>query len=158
MLEEVEISVGSVHSILHKDLSILGSQKMLSIIWRLCGIFHIPRTCHHLSCSCFHDHKVFWKDNNLWALRKSLQKEWEHWQKYQIIICRNTSKGSLCGLVVRVCGYRTEMYCVSCEVWTEFIYVMLKKVDRLCGLVIRVPGYRSRGPGSIPSTNRFSEK
>jgi hypothetical protein len=48
----------------------------------------------------------------------------------------------LCGLVVRVPGYRMEMYCVSCEVRTEFIYVMLKKVDRLCGLVVRVPGYR----------------
>jgi hypothetical protein len=30
----------------------------------------------------------------------------------------------LCGLVVRVPGYRTEMYCVSCEVRNEFIYVM----------------------------------
>jgi hypothetical protein len=30
----------------------------------------------------------------------------------------------LCGLVVRVPGYWTEMYCVSCEVRTEFIYVM----------------------------------
>jgi hypothetical protein len=40
------------------------------------------------------------------------------------------------------------MCCVSCEVWTEFIYVMQKKVDLLCGLVVRVPGYRSRGPGS----------
>jgi hypothetical protein len=30
----------------------------------------------------------------------------------------------LCGLVVRVPGYITEMYCVSCEVRTEFIYVM----------------------------------
>jgi hypothetical protein len=30
----------------------------------------------------------------------------------------------LCGLVDRVPGYRTEMYCVSCEVRTEFIYVM----------------------------------
>jgi hypothetical protein len=29
----------------------------------------------------------------------------------------------LCGLVVRVPGYTTEMYCVSCEVRTEFIYV-----------------------------------
>jgi hypothetical protein len=27
----------------------------------------------------------------------------------------------LCGLVVRVPGYRTEMYCVFCEVRTEFI-------------------------------------
>jgi hypothetical protein len=30
--------------------------------------------------------------------------------------------------------------------------------DRLCGLAVRVPGYRARGPGSIPGTNRFSEK
>jgi hypothetical protein len=28
-----------------------------------------------------------------------------------------------CGLVVRVPGYTTEMYCDSCEVRTEFIYV-----------------------------------
>jgi hypothetical protein len=27
----------------------------------------------------------------------------------------------LCGLVVRVPGYTTEMYCVSCEVRTEFV-------------------------------------
>jgi hypothetical protein len=43
--------------------------------------------------------------------------------------------------VVRVPGYTTEMYRVSCEVQTEFMYVMYKKVDRLCGLVGRVPGY-----------------
>jgi hypothetical protein len=36
-----------------------------------------------------------------------------------------------------------EMYCDSCEVRTEFIYVMWKKVDRLCGLVVRVSGYRT---------------
>jgi hypothetical protein len=48
---------------------------------------------------------------------------------------------SLCGLVVRVPGYRIEMYCASCEVRTEFIYVMQKKVDRLCDPVVRVPGY-----------------
>jgi hypothetical protein len=30
----------------------------------------------------------------------------------------------LCGLVVRVPGYTMEMYCASCEVRTEFIYVM----------------------------------
>jgi hypothetical protein len=29
----------------------------------------------------------------------------------------------LCGLVVRVPGYRAEKYRVSCEVRTEFIYV-----------------------------------
>jgi hypothetical protein len=30
----------------------------------------------------------------------------------------------LCGLVVRFPGYTTERYCASCEVRTEFIYVM----------------------------------
>jgi hypothetical protein len=46
--------------------------------------------------------------------------------------------------VVRVFGYRTEMYSVSCEVRTEFIYVIMKnKVDRLCDLVVTVPGYRT---------------
>jgi hypothetical protein len=30
----------------------------------------------------------------------------------------------LCGLAVRVPAYRTETYCASCEVRTEFIYVM----------------------------------
>jgi hypothetical protein len=30
----------------------------------------------------------------------------------------------ICALVVRVPGYTTEMYCDSCEVRTEFIYVM----------------------------------
>jgi hypothetical protein len=64
----------------------------------------------------------------------------------------------LCGLAVRVPGYRTEIYCVSCEVQTEFIYVIQKKVDRLCSLVVRVRGYRFRGPGSIPGATRFSGK
>jgi hypothetical protein len=43
----------------------------------------------------------------------------------------------LCGLVVRIPGYITEMYYVSCEVRTEFIYAMLC----LCGVVVGVPGY-----------------
>jgi hypothetical protein len=64
---------------------------------------------------------------------------------------------SYCGLVVTVPGYTTEMYCASCEVRTEFIYVMKKKVDRLCDLVFRVPVYRSRGSGSIPGSTRFSK-
>jgi hypothetical protein len=37
----------------------------------------------------------------------------------------------ICGLVVRVPGYTTEMYCVSCEVRTEFIYVMQNKVEKI---------------------------
>jgi hypothetical protein len=41
-----------------------------------------------------------------------------------IIIIIMDVLGHLCGLVVRVPGYTTEMYCVSCEVRTEFIYVL----------------------------------
>jgi hypothetical protein len=37
----------------------------------------------------------------------------------------------LCGLVVRVSGYTTEMYCVSCEVRTEFMYVMSSKILKM---------------------------
>jgi hypothetical protein len=64
----------------------------------------------------------------------------------------------LCGLVARVPDYRTEIYCVSCEVRTEFIYFIYMKVDRLYGLVVRVPDYRSRGPGSISRATTFFEK
>jgi hypothetical protein len=35
-----------------------------------------------------------------------------------------TNDDRLCGLVVTVPGYTTEMHCDSCEVRTEFIYVM----------------------------------
>jgi hypothetical protein len=38
----------------------------------------------------------------------------------EYILVRNV----FCGLVVRVPGYITEMYSASCEVRTEFIYVM----------------------------------
>jgi hypothetical protein len=63
----------------------------------------------------------------------------------------------LCGLVVRVPGYRTEMYGVSCEVRTEFI----------CYVEESIPPLWSSGQsswldpevlGSIPGTTRFSEK
>jgi hypothetical protein len=73
-------------------------------------------------------------------------------------LCLRLITHLFCGLVVTVLGYRTEMYCVCCEVRNEFIYVMLKKVDRLCGLVVRDLGYRYRGPGSIPGSTRFSDK
>jgi hypothetical protein len=41
------------------------------------------------------------------------------------VVARITLKhalgGRLCGLAVRLPGCRTEIYCVSCEVWTKFI-------------------------------------
>jgi hypothetical protein len=41
-----------------------------------------------------------------------------------LLMSKYGAEDSLCGLVVRVPGYTTEMYCASCEVRTEFIYVM----------------------------------
>jgi hypothetical protein len=41
-------------------------------------------------------------------------------------------------------GKNVTLFCetlVTCEVRTEFIYVMWNKVDRLCGLMVGVPGY-----------------
>jgi hypothetical protein len=59
-----------------------------------------------------------------------------------ILVCNILQYTRLCGLVVRVPGCITEMYCVSCEARTEFIYsYVMKKVDRFCGLVVTVPGY-----------------
>jgi hypothetical protein len=43
---------------------------------------------------------------------------------FKCINCGIVWLDSLCGLVVRVPGCRIEMYCVSCEVRTEFMYVM----------------------------------
>jgi hypothetical protein len=34
----------------------------------------------------------------------------------------SSTEDRLCGIVVRVAGYTTEMYCDSCEVRTEYIY------------------------------------
>jgi hypothetical protein len=45
--------------------------------------------------------------------------------KYELnlcMLCRRKQTAAV--VVVRVPGYRTEMHCVSCEVQTEFIYVM----------------------------------
>jgi hypothetical protein len=62
--------------------------------------------------------------------------------QYFAAIVRHCNR--LWGLMVRVPGYRTEMYRVSCEVWTELKYVMKKKVEQpLCDLVVRVPGCRT---------------
>jgi hypothetical protein len=42
-----------------------------------------------------------------------------------VLFCKHISSlDHLCGLVVRVPGYTTEMYCAFCKVRTEFIYVM----------------------------------
>jgi hypothetical protein len=39
-------------------------------------------------------------------------------------VVEHVQRDRLCALVVRVPGYRAEMYCVSCEVRPEFVYVM----------------------------------
>jgi hypothetical protein len=46
------------------------------------------------------------------------------WGTNWIYVCYVKKVDRLCGLVGRVLGSRTEMYCASCEVRTEFIYVM----------------------------------
>jgi hypothetical protein len=38
------------------------------------------------------------------------------------VLCLTVDR--LCGLVVSASGYRMQMYCDSCEVRNEFIYVM----------------------------------
>jgi hypothetical protein len=65
---------------------------------RICQVFAPVILCHSTKES---------------LLRKVLQMQF-FYLYYQ-------SKDRLCGLVVRVRGYWTEMYCVSCEVRTEFI-------------------------------------
>jgi hypothetical protein len=79
------------------------------------------------------------RDKELYGARKLLRRHLnflysgnlEHCKPYQQAgpyikqnVDMNYKSDRLCGLVVRVPGYRTEMYCVSCEVRTEFIYVM----------------------------------
>jgi hypothetical protein len=79
--------------------------------------------------------------------------------RYELNLCMYAEESRpLCGVVIRIPGYRTEMYCTSCEVRTQFIYVMQKKVDRLCGLVVRVPGYRSRCLGFHSRHYQISDK
>jgi hypothetical protein len=56
--------------------------------------------------------RVVWTSLKEISLREHVSALWLH------------SLDRLCGLVFRVPGYRTEMYCVAFEVRTEFIYVM----------------------------------
>jgi hypothetical protein len=41
------------------------------------------------------------------------------------IIFECGGRDRLCGLVVRVPAYRTEIYCFSCEVRTQYIYIYM---------------------------------
>jgi hypothetical protein len=43
--------------------------------------------------------------------------------RYELMNVMLKKVDRLCGLVARVLGYRTEMYCVSCEVRTYECYV-----------------------------------
>jgi hypothetical protein len=43
--------------------------------------------------------------------------------RYELNLCTYKKVDRFCGLVVRVPGYEREMYYISCEVRTEFIYV-----------------------------------
>jgi hypothetical protein len=56
---------------------------------------------------------------------KETQSSFRSWKSINIFyLYYYVRRDHLCGLVVRVPGYRNDMYCVSCEVRTEFIYVM----------------------------------
>jgi hypothetical protein len=47
---------------------------------------------------------------------------------YNVLSCKCVASNNvdrLCGLVVRVPGYITEMYCVYCEERTEYIYIYI---------------------------------
>jgi hypothetical protein len=60
----------------------------------------------------------------------------------------------LCGLVVRVPGYTTVMYCVSCEVQTEFIYVM----EKSSGSCLENLEYGLRDPSRRPRGTLYPQK
>jgi hypothetical protein len=77
--------------------------------------------------------------SQIWAWHQDMLTDWLTDRQSQC----DFDLDRLCGLLVRVTGYRTKMYCASCEVRTECIYVMYKKVDLLCGLVVRVNDYRT---------------
>jgi hypothetical protein len=107
---------------------------------------HIGRDIHILgygvvtSCMCTWRGECLFQDafSSLTVYRPMVgAMKWKSFGREQL--CQDRLRG----LVVRVPGYTTEMYCASCEVRTEFIYVMYKIVDCLCGLVVRVPGYRT---------------
>jgi hypothetical protein len=66
------------------------------------------------------------------------------------------SKGQSSWLQIRRSGFVFRRYQIFCEVVVLELGPL--SLDRLCGLVVSVPGYRSRGLGSIPGVNRFSEK
>jgi hypothetical protein len=59
---------------------------------------------------CYKKAEQLNRDREYSVSQKSL-----HWRRTSMTVC---------GLVVRDPGCITEMYCASCEVWTEFIYVM----------------------------------
>jgi hypothetical protein len=64
-----------------------------------------------------------WNCGNIFKKNVNNGKNWVYVVE-QVLEARWTQEDRLCGLVVRVPGYTTEMYFVSCEVRTEFLYVM----------------------------------
>jgi hypothetical protein len=79
-----------------------------TVTWRACGIKSRLLTYSSLKALC----SLPLNNNN------NVNNNNVHYYKIY------RAKDRLCGLVVRVPGYTTEMYCASCEVRTEFIYVM----------------------------------
>jgi hypothetical protein len=52
---------------------------------------------------------------------------------------------------------KINLVCMWLYTFTKLLLNMCDIIN-MCGLMVRVPGYRCRGPGSIPSATRFSEK
>jgi hypothetical protein len=72
-----------------------------------------------------------WNKNSKYAHEGTLFQTfpWTHIKSYmftntRLLLLMQLLFDHLCGLVIRVPCYITEMYCASCEVRTEFIYVM----------------------------------
>jgi hypothetical protein len=83
---------------------------MITIISTLNGIGESPPSALFLVLQCL----VYQPDD--------IQVEWEPVPSNVNVfsICLHSVR-TACGLVVKVPGYRTDMYCVSCEIRSEFI-------------------------------------
>jgi hypothetical protein len=101
MSVEIWISVWSGHSI-HRDLnmhfllSTLGSKNAKFRTQRNTnGSCWRPNHYGRLRCWFFEQRNHCFHDYRMWARRKSLQKQWDHWQRYWKEVSRNTFKSSM---------------------------------------------------------------
>jgi hypothetical protein len=88
----------------------------------VCAMYRVSQN-ERLGCNIGHS-----KQKNVCLFFRTVSEryfiEFQTVDKKQMLRTVSNTGDRLCVLVVRVPGYRTEMYCVSREVRTEFIYVM----------------------------------